>query len=59
MNEAQKELKGVMLNVNKDVWGKIKELARDEQRTASGLVRLWLKEGLERHLATIQKSQAA
>ncbi len=51
LEQLPQSRKIVMLRLDDEVWQKIKKTAREQDRTANGLARRFLKEGLERHLA--------
>ncbi len=50
-NPRRNDWKPVLVNLDKGVWATIKETAHKEDRSASGLARLFMREGLERYLA--------
>ncbi len=59
MSEPRPELKFTVLNLDRAVWERIKVLAKQEDRSANGLARIFLREGLERRLANDDNAQAA
>jgi hypothetical protein len=57
MAAPRPELKFAGFNVDRTVWEQIKAVAKREDRSASGMARIFLREGLERYVAQTSGAQ--